>query len=92
MADRREVVVAVAGSGDKIVVADLEDRAVKHAHLSRKSPEGNLVWTVPPPGGSGDSFLSAHVDGSEVVASSWAGYKVRVALDTGEVLDSTFTK
>ena len=87
-----EVVVARLASGDSIVVADLEDRAVKHASLSRRTPEGRSLWTVAPPGGSGDSFLSGTLEGSDVVARSWAGYEVRVSVDSGHVLYRTFNK
>lgn len=90
--DRADQVIAVPGSSDTIVIGDTADRAVRYERLCRMTCDGRRLWTVSPPNGAGDAWVSARVDGDEVVARSWSCYLVWLDLDTGCELRRELTK
>lgn len=60
--------------------------------ITRRTQDGAVVWRAVPPEGGGDVWVKVAVEQDVVVATSWSGWHVRLALDTGAEISRRFTK
>ncbi len=80
--------------GDYCVVLLDPDAKLKGAfrNLLRVSTDGVVAWRARLPTTGDDCYVSARwVDGT-LVANSWSGYRVVIDSETGDIVNSTFTK
>jgi outer membrane protein assembly factor BamB len=84
--------IAIPTSEDTLLATNLSDVGSGLGILSRLRPDGSEVWSVQAPGGTGDFFTSVSFEGDVVVTYSWAGFVMRTDLETGAVIERTFTK
>ncbi|HEX9049424.1 MAG TPA: hypothetical protein VF841_02720 [Anaeromyxobacter sp.] len=85
---------AIDVSGSRCVVLLEPDPATKNdENLIRVDGSGREIWRARPPDRSGpDCWVSAHVDGDRVTASSWSGWRVVLDAESGALRESTFAK
>ena len=82
----------VGAAGDELVLFDYMDGPKVFANLVRRRG-GVEVWRAAPPlPTSPDAWVSARVEGDEVVAQSWSGFRVRLDLADGSEIEREFTK
>jgi hypothetical protein len=58
----------------------------------RVRDDGVEVWRATPPGSGPNSWTAARIEGDEVVAHSWSGFRVRLDLATGTERERIVTK
>lgn len=84
--------VPIPGSEDILDLAPSDDGTGYAASITRRRNDGSSVWTVLPPEGSRqDSWVAVRPEGPRVIANSWSGFLVHLALDTGGEIVRTFT-
>jgi hypothetical protein len=86
------IVRSVPGEARAIVMLD---RATARSpgpcgrgNLASVDGDGRVRWVADlPTDGVPDRYLSFDLDGDEIAAQSWSGYRVRLDLATGEIVD-----
>ena len=66
----------------------------EYRHLSNLinvSPEGEIIWAAQLPQ-TKDSFVDFDWEGNILFANSWSGFRAQIDLETGRILNRTFTK
>lgn len=75
--------------------ATLELSATKDGYVAAiigRKPDGSTGWKALPPAGEADTWTSVRLDGDEVIASSWSGWRVHLNPVTGAETGRHFTK
>lgn len=54
--------------------------------------DGSELWSVHPPEGDQDAWVSVRIDGDTVLATSYSGWRVRLDPDSGREMERHFTK
>jgi hypothetical protein len=77
-----------------VVLLDAPSGGGHVQNLVRVEPDGRISWRGELPSGSAtDCFVSLEMDqGGDIIASTWSGYRVRLAGRDGRLLESVFTK
>lgn len=60
--------------------------------VSRRGPDGAVMWKALPPEGDGDAWVDVSVKGPVVAATSWSGWLVDLDLTAGTETRRHFTK
>jgi hypothetical protein len=60
-------------------------------NLVRVQADGSIIWRASLPTGD-DTYTAAEMDGEKLVAWSWQCYRVQIDIETGRILEQTFTK
>jgi len=60
-------------------------------NLLRVGRDGNVVWKAELPQDH-DAYVSFHRTPEGLVANSWSGYRVRLDLATGKIIEKQFVK
>ena len=61
------------------------------AEAARSDAVGLKAWTVTAPDAA-DPFVALGLEGDDVVATTWRGLSLRIALSNGAILSTTFVK
>jgi hypothetical protein len=88
------VVLPIGGTNDAIVMLNPDAcRAGSFQNLLRVSADGSVMWRAELPGRQGDdAYVAVRWAGAQLLANTWSTYLVRLDVDTGRILESTFTK
>ena len=86
-------VLPVVGAADAVVLLD-PDAHMKEPfrNLVRISAGGAVIWRAELPGRTDDAYVAVRFDGIQLQANTWSGYLVTLDIDSGRVLEATFTK
>ncbi len=89
-----EKIMPLPGQPNCIVLIDhYEFSQSEYRHLSNLiniSPEGEIIWTAQLPQ-TKDSFVDFDWEDNILFANSWSGFRVRIDLETGRIMNRTFT-
>ena len=83
--------LALPDSTDRLDLLSYEDGPPRFASLARVHADGSEVWVARPPEDQ-DAWVDVVLRGREVIATSWFGWRVSLALDNGEEVGRVFTK
>ena len=82
----------IPNSADHIVLYDWMEVPSGH-NLVRLDESENILWEPDPPTiGIKDCFTSVRWDGSKLIAYSWSGFEMSVAIEDGKITVLRFTK
>jgi hypothetical protein len=62
------------------------------ASVVRRVPDGSVIWRLNSPGDGQDVFVKVELGPSELVTTSWSGWRVATDLANGAETHRTFTK
>ncbi len=82
----------LGADGDELVLFDYVDGPKVFANLIRRRGSVEVWRAAPPLPTSPDAWVSARVEGDEVVAQSWSGFRVWLDLADGSEIRREFTK
>lgn len=87
----RVVKLAALPGSDGCVVVVWNSSEDKWQNLVRVAPDGRVVWRAPrPPGIGGYSWVG--LEDGKLYAQSLYGYRLRLDIGTGAILEEEFTK
>ena len=84
--------LALPDSTDRLVLLSYEDGPPRFANLTRVNADGSEIWVATDTPEDQDAWVDVVLQGEEVIATSWSGWRVSLALDTGEEVGRVFTK
>lgn len=89
-----EVIMAksIPYSSDCIALLDWSGKGPQSSNLWRYSVEHGTVWKAELPDSGKDIYTNFQLEETGLVAHSWAGYKVVIDLNTGQILSRQFVK
>jgi hypothetical protein len=88
------VVLPISGTNDAIVLLDPDAcRSGSFRNLLRVSANGSVMWQAELPDRQGnDAYVAVRWAGAQLLANTWSTYLVRLDVESGRILESTFTK
>jgi hypothetical protein len=89
----RRVREVVAVGARCVVLAERDPSTKNDPNLRCVDDSGRLLWTAALPDPSGpDCFVAVELEGGQLFANSWSGYRVALDLSTGATRERRFTK
>jgi hypothetical protein len=78
--------------GECIVLMERRLSGRSDPNLWRYAHDKGVVWRAELPESGPDSYVNFELEGHELHAGSWSGYRVKVDLADGRIISRTFTK
>lgn len=82
--------VTDARAGSRIELELTEDGYVAAASL--RAVDGSTAWRINPPDGPQDAFVAVAVDSTQIVLTSWSGWRITTDPVSGSEAERSFTK
>jgi hypothetical protein len=79
------------GTAGCIVLVVRQVRSKPDPNLWRYSYDKGIIWRAVLPRSGADSYVDFKLEDGDLYANSWSCYRVKIDLDTGQIISRVFT-